>query len=169
MREQLNTQVTDASWVIFYLGLGLAIKICLSVFAGIMTGCHRWDLQHGINATNRLITLLGMVTVIKTGGGLPTLALVYLSLETLVLSFRCPLVFRVCPGLKINPRLARRSTAFAMWRFGLKTLLPDLGDMLSNQTFSLFLVWYLGPAALASYARPRALVNNIQTFSDAMP
>jgi len=164
MREQLSTQVSDASWVIFYLGLGLAIKICLAVFGGILTGCHRWDLQHSINAANRLVTLVGMIVVLKCGGGLPTLALVFFCLETLVLSSRCPLVFRVCPGLKINPRLARWNTVLNMWRFGLKTLLPDLADMMSNQTFNLFLIWYIGPAALASYARPRALVSSIQSF-----
>jgi O-antigen/teichoic acid export membrane protein len=165
MQGQLSAQTTDAQWVICYLGLGQAIKICLAIFGGILTGCHRWDLQHGINAANRLITLAGMMIVLACGGGLPILALVYTCLETLVLSSRCTIVFRICPGLIINPRLARRNTAQAMWHFGIKTLLPDIGDLLSNQTFNLFLVWFLGPAALASYARPKALVNNIQTFA----
>jgi O-antigen/teichoic acid export membrane protein len=164
MQVRLGAQTTDAQWVIFFLGLSLVVKISLAVFGGILTGCHRWDLQHGINAANRLATLLGMVAVLTLGGGLPELALVYLCLETLVLSSRCSLVFRVCPGLRINPRIARRDTAINMWRFGMKTLLPDLGDLLSNQTFNLLLVWFLGPAALAGYARPRALVRHIQTF-----
>ncbi len=164
MGSQLGTQTSDAQWVIFYLGLSLVAKICLAVFGGILTGCHRWDLQHGINAANRLATLLGMIVVLALGGGLPELALVYFCLESLVLSSRCSLVFRVCPGLKIHPRLASFATTLNMWRFGVKTLLPDLGDLLSNQTFNLFLVWFLGPAALASYARPRSLVRHIQTF-----
>lgn len=164
MEGQLGSQTIDAQWVVFYLGLSLVAKICLAVFGGILTGCHRWDLQHGINAANRLVTLVGMIVVLVSGGGLPELALVYFCLETLVLSSRCSLVFRVCPGLTIHPRLARRSTAYNMWRFGLKTLLPDLGDLLSNQTFNLLVVWFIGPAALASYARPRSLVRHIQTF-----
>lgn len=164
MQARLGDQTTDAQWVIFFLGLSLVVKICLAVFGGILTGCHRWDLQHGINAANRLATLLGMVAVLSLGGGLPQLALVYLCLETLVLSSRCSLVFRICPGLKINPRLARKNTAFNMWRFGAKTLLPDFGDLLSNQTFNVLLIWFLGPTALAGYARPRALVRHIQTF-----
>ncbi|MBV5330479.1 MAG: hypothetical protein JZU65_23065, partial [Chlorobium sp.] len=57
MGEKLGNQVADAQWVILYLGLGLAVKIGLATFGGILTGCHRWDLQHGINAANRLITL----------------------------------------------------------------------------------------------------------------
>ena len=165
MQERLGIQTTDAQWVIFYLGLGLVIKICLAVFGGVLTGCHRWDLQHGINAANRLVTLLGMILVLFFDGGLPELALVYLCLETLVLSSRCSLVFRICPGLRIDPRLARRTTTANMWRFGAKTLLPDLGDLLSNQTFNLLLIWFLGPAALAGYSRPRGLVRHIQTFA----
>jgi O-antigen/teichoic acid export membrane protein len=51
-----------------------------------------------------------------------------------------------------------------MWRYGLKTLLPEIGDLLNNQTFNLFLIWFLGPAALASYNRPKGLVRNIQAF-----
>lgn len=164
MVSQLGSQTSGSQWVVFFLGMSLVGKISLAVFGGILTGCHRWDLQHGINAANRLATLLGMIVVLKLDGGLPELALVYLCLETLVLSSRCSLVFRVCPGLRINPRLARRTTALNMWRFGLKTLLPDLGDLLSNQTFNLLLIWFLGPAALAGYARPRALVRHIQTF-----
>ncbi|MDO8954864.1 MAG: oligosaccharide flippase family protein [Gammaproteobacteria bacterium] len=164
MQSQLGAQTKDAQWVIFFLGAGLAVKIGLAVFGGILTGCHRWDVHHGINTANRLVTLLGMIAVLKLGGGLPVLAFVYLCLETLVVSSRCSLVFRICPGLRINPRLAHRNTALNMWRFGLKTLLPDLGDLLSNQTFNLFLVWFLGPVALASYNRPRGLVRNIQVF-----
>jgi len=164
MQEKLGPQLEDAQWVVLYLGLGLAVKIGLAVFGGILTGCHRWDLQHGINAANRLVTLIGMIMVLSLGGGLPTLALVYFCLETLVFGSRCSLVFRICPGLRINPRLARRGTIMNMWRFGLKTLLPDLGDLLSNQTFNLFLIWFLGPAALAGYNRPKNLVRNIQTF-----
>lgn len=164
MGEKLGSQLADAQWVILYLGLGLAMKIGLAIFGGILTGCHRWDLQHGINAANRLITLIGMIAVLSLGGGLPTLALVYFCLETLVFCSRCSLVFRICPGLRINPRLARRATIVNMWRFSLKTLLPDIGDLLSNQTFNLLLVWFLGPAALASYNRPRGLIRNAQTF-----
>lgn len=165
MQEQLGAQITDAQWVIFFLGLSMAVKVCLSVFGGVLTGCHRWDLQHGINAANRLATLIGMIAVLTLGGGLPALALVYLCLETLVLSSRCSLVFRVCLGLRIKPRLARWATTVNMWHFGLKTLLPDIGDLLSNQTFNLLIVWFLGPAALATYARPMALVRMIQTFA----
>lgn len=165
MKDQLGAQITDAQWVIFYLGLSLAVKISLAVFGGILTGCHRWDLQHGIYAANRLATLLGMIVVLTWGGDLPDLALVYFCLEALTLSSRCSLVYRVCPGLKIHPRLARRATTLTMWRFGIKTLLPDIGNLLSEQTFNFLLVWFLGPAALAGYARPRALVRNIQTFA----
>ncbi|KAF0189882.1 MAG: Transporter of NadC family [Desulfobulbaceae bacterium] len=164
MAEKLGEQMADAQWVILYLGLGLSVKIGLAIFGGILTGCHRWDLQHGINAANRLVTLIGMIAVLSFGGSLPTLALVYFCLETLVFSSRCSLVFRICPGLKINPRLAQRATILNMWRFSLKTLLPDIGDLLSNQTFNLLLVWFLGPAALAGYNRPKGLIRNIQTF-----
>jgi len=165
MQDRLGAHTADSQWVVFFLGLSLVVKICLAVFGGVLTGCHRWDLQHGINAANRLAALVGMITVLSLGGGLPELALVILCLETLVLSSRCPLVFRVCHGLRINPRLAHWATTLNMWRFGAKTLLPDLGDMLSNQTFNLFLVWFFGPAALAGYARPRSLVRHIQTFA----
>jgi O-antigen/teichoic acid export membrane protein len=164
MQNQLGAQTKDAQWVIFFLGTGLAVKIGLAVFGGVLTGCHRWDIHHGINTANRLATLLGMIVVLKLGGGLPLLAFVYLCLETLVVSSRCSLVFRICPGLRIHPRLARRNTALNMWRFGLKTLLPDLGDLLSNQTFNILLVWFLGPVALAGYNRPRGLVRNVQVF-----
>lgn len=164
MQSQLGSQTTDAQWVVFFLGMSLVVKICLAVFGGVLTGCHRWDLQHGINAGNRVATLIGMIIVLEFNGGLPLLSLSYFSISTIVLCSRISLVFRVCPGLRMNLRLARRSTISNMWRFGLKTLLPDIGDLLSNQTFNILLVWFLGPAALAGYARPRSLIRHIQTF-----
>lgn len=164
LQARLGDHTTDTQWVIFFLGLSLVVKISLAVFAGILTGCHRWDLQHGINATNRVLALLGMTATLAMGGQLPAITLVFLCCETLVFSSRCSLAFRICPGLKISLRLARLSTIKNMWRFGLKTLLPDLSDLLSNQTFNLLLVWFLGPAALAVYARPRGIVRHIQAF-----
>lgn len=164
MQDKLGALTQDAQWVIFFLGLNLVVKISLAVFGGILTGCHRWDLQHGMNALNRIVALVAMSVTLALGGGLPEITVVFFCCEAVILGSRCSLAFRVCPGLRISHRLIRKSTIQNMWHFGLKTLLPDLGDLLNNQTFNLMLVWFIGPAALASYARPRGLVRHIQTF-----
>jgi len=164
MQDKLGDLTKDAQWVIFFLGLNLVVKISLAVFGGVLTGCHRWDLQHGINAANRIIALLAMTATLALGGGLPEITVAFLCCETIILGSRCSLAFRVCPGLKISHKLIRTSTIKNMWHFGFKTLLPDIGDLLNNQTFNLLLVWFIGPAALANYARPRGIVRHIQTF-----
>jgi O-antigen/teichoic acid export membrane protein len=163
--DRLGAYSLDAQWVVLVLGINLAIKLPLGVFGSVLTGCHRWDLQYGINAANRLATLLGMVITLLLGGGLIALAVAYLVCETLVLASRCSLAYQVCPGLKIKLSLACWSTTKELWRFSLKTLLPSVGDLLNNQTFSLLLVWFLGPVALAGYARPRSLLRHIQTLT----
>jgi len=164
MHARFGKYLVDAQWLVFLLGSNISVKMPLALFGGVLTGCHRWDLQHSITAASRLATMLGMIVVLKLGGGLKEIALVYTCLEILVLSSRSSLAFRICHGLRISPSLIRRSTAINMWKFGFKSMIPDIGDLLSNQTFSLLLVWFLGPSALAGYARPRSLVRHIQTF-----
>ncbi len=165
LQDRLGAYSLDAQWVVLVLGINLAIKLPLGVFGSVLTGCHRWDLQYGINAVNRLATLTGMVITLLLGGGLIALAIAYMACEILVLASRCSLAYRACPGLKIKLSLASWTTTKELWRFSLKTLLPSVGDLLNNQTFSLLLVWFLGPVALAGYARPRSLLRHIQTLT----
>jgi O-antigen/teichoic acid export membrane protein len=52
--------------------------------------------------------------------------------------------------------------------FGGKTLVPTMSQLLLNQTTSLLIVIYLGPAMLALYSRPRSLILQAITLVKRM-
>lgn len=162
--SKLGQYVVDAQKVVFWLGTGLAVQVSLAAYGGVLAGCHRWDIHHGINATARLSTFLGMLVVLFSGGGLAELAIVYFCCETLVYGTRIIFAHRIYPELQVKMSLVSWGRAKEMLLFGGKTFLPVLGEVLGNQTISILIIWFIGPAALAVYARPRALVRHVQTF-----
>ena len=164
LSTKLGDSVPDAQWVVFLLGMSLVIQMVTSGYGGVLTGCHRWDLHHGINASCRILTMFGMIGVLVFGGGLRGLALVILIGEMFGFGSRYFLAYRVYPGLSVRVSHARWHTAKNMLKFGGKTFLPSLGELFSNQTISLLIIWFIGPGALALFSRPRHLVHHVQTF-----
>lgn len=164
MGDKLGAHLLDTQKVIFWLGMSLSVQILFAVFGGVLAGSFRWDIHYYINALSRVATLIGMVFVLLFDGGLVKLAMVYCLCEAAVLSVRVVYAYRVYPKLKIKASYVRWSRAKEMLLFGVKTYLPQVGDMVTNQSLNVLIIWFMGPAALAIYNRPRALMRHVQTF-----
>lgn len=160
LSSRLGEHMVDAQWVIFLLGVSLTIQMVLSGFGGVVTGCHRWDLHNAIHAGGYAVTVAGMISVIMLGGGLRGLALVTLCGDAMGRVVRTWFAYRVCPNLHVGVRYANWSTIRRLGVFGGKTLIPHVGSLLMLQTIAVLIVVYLGPGALALYARPRALIRH---------
>lgn len=166
--DRLGANVHEAQWVVLFLGATIGIQISFSVFNGILTGCHRWDL-HNINTSGwYAVTVAGMIVSLLLGGRLWTLAAITLVGESLSCTRRVILAYRACEGLRLRPSLVRWSTTKKLFAFGGKTLVPAVSNLLLNQTTSILVVAYLGPAALALYSRPRSLVYHMRTLVSKM-
>jgi O-antigen/teichoic acid export membrane protein len=74
---------------------------------------------------------------------------------------RAIVAYRVCPELQIAPRHVNLAHARELLSSGGKSLVPKLGGLLVEQTASVLVVSQLGPAALAVFARPRALIRHV--------
>lgn len=158
---RLGGMESDAQWCVLLLSLGLALELGSAGFAGVITGCHRWDIHNAVYAATCVITTTLMVTSVLLGGGLPELALSYAVGETVGRMARVVLAYRVCPGLSARFSNADWATAREMLHFGGKSFVPQLGDLLLNQTISMLLLSSMGPTMLAIYTRPRSLVRNV--------
>lgn len=166
--HRLGQHVNEAQWVVFFLGLAIAVQVSSSVFNGILTGCHRWDL-HNINTSGwYAATVVGMIVALLAGKGLIAQAVITLAGEIMAAIRRVILARRVCKGLRLRPSLVERGTIVELFSFGGKTLLPSVSDLLLNQTTSVLLTAYIGPAALALYSRPRALAHCMKTLVNKM-
>ena len=164
LSEQLTGYVTEARWVVCLLGLSIVAQTVTSGFVGVLTGCHRWDLHHGINSGAYALTVVGMITALLLGGGLVVLAVLILAGEILGRVVRCVLAYRVCPELRVRWEYVSAKTMRETLTFGGKSFLPQLGEVLMTQTVAILVVVYLGPASLAAYSRPRSLVRHVATL-----
>lgn len=161
LATRLGEHAREAQWVIILLGLSLVVELATAGIGGVVTGFHRWDLHNAIHAGAHVVGVTGMVTVLFLGGSLWTLALMYLIGEIAGRLTRCVLAYRLCPGLRVRLGLASWSEARKTIAFGGKSFVPDISNLLLNQTTSVMILAYLGPAALAIYSRPKALVRHV--------
>ncbi len=158
--ERLGDGIGDAQVVLLTLGASLAIQIALAAFTGVITGCHRWDIHNYIKAGWHAVTVVGMIVVLHLGLGIRSLALA--SLIGLVLADlnRVGYAFMLCPGMWVGLRFVQWAMIRDAFSFGFKMVAPTVGNLLLNQTASLLIAGFLGPAALALYSRPRSLAQH---------
>lgn len=155
--RRLGNGVSDAQAVLLALGASLAIEMCLGVFSGVVTGCHRWDIYNYTRAGWHVVTVIAMIILLWLGLGIRSLALASL-VGLLLTNLNCVVyAFRLCPQMRVGLRCVRISMIRSAFNFGVKTLTPRLGDLLLNQTTSILVASVLGPSALALYSRPRSL------------
>lgn len=166
--HKLGENVNVAQWVVFFTGAGLSIRMVFSSFHGLLTGFHRWGLHNLIKSGWYVITVAGMIIALLEGGGLRSLAVIVFAGQILEDATRVTLAYRICEGLHVRLSLVQSKTVRKLFVFGGKTLIPSVSNMLLNQTTNILIVAYLGPAALALYARPCSLVHHINTLVNKM-
>ncbi len=165
---RLGENVLEAQWVVFFLGTSLAVQIAFNAFSGVLTGCHRWNL-HNVNKSGwHLAMVAGMIVVLLQGGGLRSLAMISLAGLALADVTRVILAHWVCEGLRVRPSKVGWKTIRKLFVFGGKTLIPSVSRLLLNQTISILIIAFLGPVALALYARPRSIIYHINTLANKM-
>jgi O-antigen/teichoic acid export membrane protein len=162
--EKLGANTQAAQAVILILGASLSLQTALGAFVGVITGCHRWEIQNMNQAAWYTVTVIGMIAVLLMGGGLWQMALVTFAGDLLGQASRVCIAFRVCRGLRLQKSLIEWPTILDLYTFGGKTLLPTVSNMLVNSTTSMLIVSYLGPASLALFTRPRSLVRHSDTL-----
>jgi len=165
---RLGENVLDAQWVVFFLGISIGIQMAFGVFGGILTGYHRWKLHNIIKSGWYAAMVAGMILALHKGGSLPSLAVISFVGYLLADITHVVLAHHVCKGLRLRPSLIGWQTIRELFVFGGKSLIPSISNLMLNQTISILIVSYLGPAALALYARPWSLMNHINVLVSKM-
>src|SRR5262245_12728769 len=157
--DALGDHLSDARWVVLLLGFEMAVQTAFASFGGVITGCHRWGIHNAINAGSYFLTVAGMIVALLMGGGLRAMATIHFSCELVAWVARLFIAQRICPTLSVRFAHASRETSLAMFHFGAKAWVPSVVDVILNQTTNILIAAYMGPAALAIYARSRNLVK----------
>ncbi|MCH8852702.1 MAG: oligosaccharide flippase family protein, partial [Planctomycetes bacterium] len=150
--------LTEARWMVLILGINAAIQLPLSILNGVLNGCERFDLRNAVRISVRVAEVAGMIAVLLLGYRLAALACVVLAGTLVREGLNYVVAKRVCPQFRIAPRLASRPVVREMLRFGGKSALQTVSRSGMYQGNAILVAYFLGPAALAIYARQRALV-----------
>jgi O-antigen/teichoic acid export membrane protein len=162
--EQLEDQSKTTMWVVVYLGASLAVQMAFDAWRGVLTGCHRWDYYNALNSGSYAIICVVMLLALDAGYGLTGMSIVYFVGTLLTELVRYKLARRVCPELSLHRSLVNKEDAIKVFRFGAKNILLGLPGFVTIQTVNIFVVAFLGPAALAILSRPLALVRTVNVL-----
>jgi O-antigen/teichoic acid export membrane protein len=114
----------------------------------------------------QVASVAAMSATLVLGGRLPHLALVVLLTQVGTELTRVVVAHRVCPQLLVRPRYATWKQARKMLSFGAKSSLGAVASLLLFQGNNILVARVLGPAALAVFARPLALLRVVETFAN---
>lgn len=147
--------------LVLILGTGICVQVMASVYSGVLTGYHRWDIYNLIQIVVAFISLVFSTVTLLCGGGLVMLALVQLGAELIGRLMQIIAAKKIFPSLTISRKYFKLSTAKSMLKFGGKTYVNVIAYLIANQTVNILIGALLGPAVLALYSRPRALIRRI--------
>jgi O-antigen/teichoic acid export membrane protein len=150
------------------LGVMFAAQTAMGAFNGVLTGCHRWELQTMRNSLWQFITVVGMLVALWMGFGLVALALITAVCQVLGQLTMVTLAYHACPGLQIKRSYIHKSTLKELYIYSGKTLLPTFSEMLLSQTAVLLIFGRIGSEALAIFNRPRSLLRQVDSLERKM-
>ena len=73
-----SVEASEVQALIMFFCLAICIRLLGDPSRGVITGVHRWDLHHLINASQDILLAAALVVPLKLGGGLVLLGLVVL-------------------------------------------------------------------------------------------
>ncbi len=150
--------------LILVLGVNAALQLPEGVFNGVITGFERFTLLNAIRGVRDVLLLAIMVLLILTQQGLVSLAWSLLICELAAFAVTVFVAHRVCPQLRIHPRHCRPEVVRGVLAFAGKTVMQELARSGVYQINAQIIASFLGPGALAIFARPRALLMHLMRF-----
>lgn len=165
LQESSPEIVAVARLLVLLLAVKAALQLPAGVFNGVITGFERFDLLNIIRIARDVAVLAGMAAALLMGYGLIALAAILLIGELLGDGAKLCVARRICPELRLSLRLCQRAAARHVLSFGGKTMLQSLAQGGIYQGSSLIVAYFLGPAALAIFARQRSLVMHAMRFT----
>lgn len=144
--------------IVLLLAASAALKLVFGVVNGVITGYERFDVLNVIRGIRDALLLMSMIVLLIAGKGIVALAIAILCGELAASIAKWFAARRLCPQMRLSPRLVRMRVIGEMIGFGGKTMLKGLGRAILYQTNGILVAFFLGPASLAVYARQRVLV-----------
>ncbi len=155
---------SHAQMVLFLLCISLSVDMMAGPSGGIITACHRWDLQHSINAAQDFVLAFALVGVMLLDGQLIHMAVSVVGVSLFIGSIRYFTARKLMPDIEVKASFWDWLVAKRVLGFGSKTILNGMPHLVVFLIPSTLLTAYAGPAALAMYSRGVALTRHCQAL-----
>src|SRR5262249_52065253 len=150
--------LSDARSLILSMGFASCLAMVMLVFSGIITGSGRFDALNLVDGLSDVVVVASIIACMLFGFGLKSMGACVFLREAVnaVAKYHC--ARRVSPQLHVRPRWFDGATFAQIFRFSGKSFVDTLSKLLQYQAAPLAIAAFIGPASLAVYSRPRALI-----------
>jgi O-antigen/teichoic acid export membrane protein len=149
----------EGRWMLVLLGINMAIGLPMSVFPSVLDGLGRYPAKSLLRAAGTLVRAALFLIVIRSGGGLLSIAIavsVCGLLEHLIMVLA---VKSYLPSLRFSLRLVDRPTLRTIRSYSIDALLAMLAGRVSFQTDAIVINAFLLPQSITLFAVAARLVE----------
>lgn len=158
------TAYQQAQTVLALMGIALVFKLMGGVYGAIITGCHRFDIQHSIEGGTDSLLAITLVVTLLFSGSLEMLAALVVAVEALACFMRLKYARQLCPEAALTKGGWQPAIAKDMLLFGVKNMIVNAPQLIVVQTVAIALASMAGPAMLSVLNRGLALVRFSNKF-----
>jgi O-antigen/teichoic acid export membrane protein len=149
----------ESRWLLLLLGFNLAVGLPLNVFPCVLDGLGRFPAKSAIRTGAVVVRALGLLAVIRAGGGLIELGAVVTGVNLLEHLALAVAARHYLPGLRFSLRLVDRETFRAIRGYSLDAFLAMLAGRISCQTDALVIGAFLAPESITVFVVACRLVE----------
>jgi O-antigen/teichoic acid export membrane protein len=160
--------LSAARLVVLLTGLSIALSLVGGVFGGILTGLQRFELINGVEISMNLLRALAIVTALRLGRGLVTLAVIQLSITLARCAINVALARRLYPELRIRLSAVDRATIKLIFSFSIFSSLLHMSSSLIYASDNVVIGAYLPVAAVTFYVIGGNLVEYARQLSGGL-
>jgi O-antigen/teichoic acid export membrane protein len=159
--SRLNLVEVGRAIVIMSIAIGVSLPA--DAMGSILNGSKRLDVSNMIDLTGLTGASIAMLVAVLSRRGLVTLALIMLTTKCLILAAKYAAVRRLLPALALSPRFWRRNSLRQLARFGVPSLLLNLGFLASTRTDLIVVGIFAGVRMVPRFGIPRGMLDYATT------
>jgi O-antigen/teichoic acid export membrane protein len=160
LHPQTSELVSCAQWMVVASGAAAALRMITQLYTGVLVGSHRFDLVNLSEVMADVSMVCAIFVSLLSGWGLRVMAICIISRQLFDLFVKRALAHRLCPALHLRLRWSDRVHLREVVVYGGKTLAATVATIVLNQAVVTIIMGFAGPAAVAMFSRPMALIRN---------
>ena len=157
-------EVEVFSWVIFVLGVNVALEFPIRVFGGVLTAHLRYDVMSALKLGTLLMRTAGILMVLSHGYGLLALAIVTAGAALPEKAAYIYFARKSYPSYQFRSSYLSLATVRMLYGYGIYALLIQITDMLKFNVDSIVIAGFIGVAAVTHYAIATSLITHFMNL-----